>query len=200
MDRMRGFEERYQTGNTPWDHGIPDYNLTGLVESFPIAPCNVLDIGCGTGNNAIWLARRNFAVTGCDLSKTAIERARKKAQATGLDCCFLVADFLTDRIPNPPFGFVFDRGCLHSVKDAAERSGFSENVASCLEEGGLWLTITGNADEPTREIGPPQLTAAELIVAVEPCFEIISLTSGHFGSDQDNPPQAWICLLRKRKA
>jgi len=195
---MKSFEERYQNGDTPWNYGLPDRNLTELVESFPIKPCNALDLGCGTGTNSIWLAQQGFIATGCDISKTAIEMAKKKAAAAGVECTFLTIDFLSQSSPNSPFKFVFDLGCLHSIKDTQDRCLFVEKVASCLVSGGIWLDITGNADEPKRKVGPPRLSAAELITAVEPCFEVISLSSGHFGSAQEKPPKAWICLMRKR--
>lgn len=193
------FEERYRTGDTPWDHGTPDVNLIDLVEQRPISKCKALDVGCGTGNNAIWLAQQQFEVTGCDISQTAIEEAKEKASTSNINCSFIVADFLNDRIPGSPFGFVFDRGCLHSFDTVDERRRFAENVAWHLEEGGLWLTLAGNADEQDRESGPPQLTAAALVAVVEPYFEIISLTAGHFGSNQSDPAKAWICLMRKRE-
>ena len=193
------FEERYRKDDTPWDHGAPDTNLIDMVAQRPIPKCKVLDIGCGTGDNAIWLSRQHFTATGCDLSRTAIEKAKGKAAMSNVDCAFIVADFLKDRIPGSPFGFVFDRGCLHSVDTADERRRFAENVASHLEEEGLWLSLVGNADGQVREIGPPKLTAVELVAAVEPCFEIISLAAGYFGSDQSDPPKAWVCLMRKRK-
>ncbi len=192
------YEERYQTGNTPWDHGMPDSNLIAWVKRRPIEPCKVLDIGCGTGENSVWLARHGFTATGCDLSKTAIARARDKAVAAKVECTFHTVDFLEDHLPEQPFGFAFDRGCLHCIKDEADRRRFAKNVADHLTEAGLWLSLIGNADEPEREVGPPQLTAAEIAVAVEPRFEILSLEAGYFGSDQDHPPRAWICLMRKR--
>ena len=193
------FEERYRTDDTPWDHGTPDTNLIDLVMQRPIPKCKVLDVGCGTGDNAIWLARQHFVATGCDISRTAIEKAKGKAALSNVDCAFIVADFLTDGIPGAPFGLVIDRGCLHCVDTAEERSRFAENVVSLLEEGGLWLTLVGNADGPAREIGPPTFTASELIAAVEPHCEIISLAAGYFGSNQTDPPKAWVCLMRNRK-
>ncbi len=108
--------------------------------------------------------------------------------------------FLNNRIPGEPFGFVFDRGCLHSFDTDKERRQFAENVASHLEEGGLWLTLAGNADEKDRETGPPKLTAEELAASVKPYCEIITLTSGYFGSNQSDPPKAWVCLMRKRES
>ncbi len=192
------FEERYQTGNMPWDHGMPDGNLIAWVKQWPIEPCKVLDIGCGTGEDSIWLTRQGFHATGCDLSKTAVKQAQAKAAATGVRSIFIMADFLEGKLPGLPFGFAFDRGCLHCIDGKADRRRFAQNVADHLTEAGLWLSLIGNADEPEREVGPPQLTATEVAAAVEPCFEILSLEAGHFGSDQDGPPRAWICLMRKR--
>ena len=192
------FEERYRAGDTPWDHGTPDHNLIDIVREYAIAPCRALDIGCGTGENVLWLAENGFEATGCDISATAVDLARRKAAGGGLTCTFVAADFLQDTITAAPFGFAMDRGCLHSVGGADERARFAENVAAHLEPDGLWLTMAGNADEPKREVGPPQLTARELTAAVEPRFEILSLRSGCFGSDQPEPPRAWIGLMRRR--
>jgi SAM-dependent methyltransferase len=194
------FEGRYQSGDTPWDHGLVDYNLIDGVSRNGISLCRVLDIGCGSGENAIWLAQQGFDVVACDLSPTAIQRAKDKLLATEAEVYFLVADFLADSIPDSPFGFVFDRGCLHCMDDESERKSFVEKVSGLLEEGGHWLSLIGNADEGEREVGPPQLTASELVSIIEPHFEILSLSSGHFGSDQKVPPRAWICLMRKRES
>ena len=192
------FEERYRNGNTPWDHGLPDRNLTGVIESIPIVPCKVLDIGCGTGDNVIWLAQHGFMAAGCDLSSTAIKKAEEKAAAVGVECTFTVCDFLKDKVDGVPVNLVIDRGCLHTIDKTKDRRRFAQYVAASLEEGGHWIVMTGNADEPPREVGPPQLTAAELTAIVESCFEILSLTSTTFDSDMEEPPMAWLCLLRKR--
>jgi hypothetical protein len=85
------------------------------------------------------------------------------------------------------------------MENENERNRFVEKVAGLLVKEGHWLSLIGNADEGEREVGPPQLTATELVSAVEPHFEILSLRSGHFGSDQQVPPRAWICLMRKRE-
>lgn len=197
MDENR-FESRYRSGDTPWDHGMVDHNLIEMVEKYSIAPGRVLDVGCGTGENAIWLAQNGFSVVACDLSPTAIQKARDKLAATDVNVCFLVADFIADEIPAGPYAFIFDRGCLHCMEDDREQAAFIRKATELLGEGGCWLSMIGNADEGEREIGPPQLTAAEVVSLVEPCFEILSLTSGHFGSDQKDPPRAWICLMKKR--
>ncbi len=192
------FQRRYETGDTPWDAGRPDFNLIETIAAARIAPCPALDVGCGTGDNAVWLARNGFFVVGTDVSDVAVEKAKKKAETAGVTCRFQVADFLMDTIDGGPFGFLFDRGCFHSFHFESERIRFAQTAAAYLVPAGLWLTIAGNADEVRRGPGPPQRTAKEIVIAVEPYFEILRLQSTQFGSKRSNPPRAWRCLMRKR--
>ena len=193
------FKERYKAGDTPWDIGQPDSNLIQAVTTIPIKPCNALEIGCGTGDNAIWLSQHNFRVLGIDTSEIAIEKAGGKAAKANAKCAFLVSDILTSHIEGAPFGFAFDRGCFHTLDSDDERKKFAENVNGHLEEDGLWLSLLGNADEQRDGPGPPQRSARDIVNAVEPHFEILSLVTGHFGSNRPNPPRAWVCLMRKRR-
>ncbi len=193
------FKKRYESGDTPWDIGKADFNLIQTVTTAAIEPCKALDIGCGTGDNSIWLSQKNFAVVGIDTSEIAIEKAREKASKAKAQCTFQVTDFLTNRIAGAPFGLAFDRGCFHTVNSDAERLSFAENVAAHLKEDGLWLSLVGSADEQRHGPGPPQRTAGDIVNAVESYFEILSLASSHFGSNRPNPPKAWVCLMRKRR-
>jgi SAM-dependent methyltransferase len=193
------FKKRYESGDTPWDIGKPDINLIQTVTTMAIGPCKALDIGCGTGDNSIWLSQKGFQVTGVDISELAIQKAIEKASKANVKCTFMAIDFLTNKIRGRPFGFAFDRGCFHSLKSDEERIIFAENVAAHLEKDGLWLSLIGNADENRHGPGPPQRTARDVVNAVEPNFEILSLVSGNFGSNRPNPPKAWVCLMRKRR-
>ena len=192
------YRERYKSGDTPWDAGQPDFNLIEVVTQKPILSCKVLDIGCGTGDNSIWLAQNGFKVIGTDTSDIALQKAREKASKASVECKFELVDFLKNKIEGAPFGFVFDRGCFHSFSSGKDRKRFAENVADHLNEAGLWLTIVGNADEHRQGSGPPQRTAGDIVSAVEPYFEVLSLTSSHFGSNRPVPPRAWRCLMQKR--
>ncbi len=192
------YRERYKSGDTPWEAGKPDFNLIEIVTKNPIQSCKVLDIGCGTGDNCIWLAQNGFQVVGIDTSDEAIEKAKEKASKTKVECDFMIANFHKSKIQAAPFGFVLDRGCFHSFNSKDDRRQFAQNAANHLDNAGIWLTIVGNADEDRQGPGPPQWTAGEIILAVEPYFEILLLQSSHFGSNRPNPPRAWRCLLRKR--
>lgn len=197
-DSPSRFEDRYQSGNVPWDHKLPDSNLTALVNDGTIKPCRVLDVGCGNGDNSIWLAQHQFQVTGCDVSKTALAEAARRADAAGVSCNFHELDFLAHEVDGAPFELVVDRGCYHTFAAPGDRVRFVERVRDILLPGGLWLSMVGSNDGPVREVGPPRFPASDLVVKAEPFFELLSLRAGHFGSDQVEPPEAWIALLRRR--
>jgi SAM-dependent methyltransferase len=209
MSEELRFKQRYKSGewlrrhppggDTPWDIGKPDFNLIQTVAATPIKPCNALEIGCGTGDNAIWLSQQNFHVVGIDASEVAIEKAKLKAGETHVKCDFIVSDIMTSRIEGAPFGFGFDRGCFHTLGSDQERRRFAEIVHGHLGTDALWLSLIGNADEHREDPGPPQRTARDIVNAVEPYFEILSLVSGFFGSSRPHPPRAWVCLMRRRR-
>ncbi len=198
MKLKTNWHERYASGIIPWDTGRYDFNLGKIVTKVPIKPCKALEVGCGTGSNAIWLSRKGFSVTAVDIAEIAIQRAIKKVSKRGLRCKFYVADLMNERIGGSPFGFVFDRGCFHSFDSAKERSKYAKIMHSYLKRGGLWLTLIGSADDQPRDPGPPQRSARDITIAVEPYFKILSLYASHFDSNMQNAPKAWVCLMQKR--
>lgn len=193
------YQKRYKSGNTPWDVGRPDFNLMETVRGFPITACKALEIGCGSGDNSIWLAGQGFVVVGADVSGIALDKAGAKALEAKVDVDFRRADFLRNEIEGRPFGLIFDRGCFHSYDSDEERKTLARNAADHLEAGGLWLSLSGSADESRQGPGPPQRTAMEIVKAVESFFEILELKSSKFESNSPNPPRAWRCLMRKRR-
>jgi ribosomal protein L11 methylase PrmA len=155
-------------------------------------------MGCGTGIDAIWLASQKFDVTACDISEIAIEMARKNMSDDIINCHFHVLDCMHDPVPGAPFEFIFDRGYFHSNRTARSRKKLAKKIAETLTPGGLWLNISGSFDAPERETGPPRMKAKDIIYATEDQFKLLSLNATHFGSDQEDPARAWICLFRKR--
>ncbi|MGA8258988.1 MAG: class I SAM-dependent methyltransferase, partial [Arenicellales bacterium] len=135
------WNERYVTGDTPWDTGEPDGHLVKLVGSGAVAQGRALEVGCGTGTNALWLARHGFAVVGIDVAPAAVENARAKAADAKLDCRFERLDFLNDTVAGGPFDFVFDRGCFHVFDQHEDRRRFAARVAALLATGGRWLSL-----------------------------------------------------------
>jgi SAM-dependent methyltransferase len=191
------WNEHYASGQMPWDSDEPDPALVATVEAGTIPAGRALEVGCGTGTNALWLAAHGFDALGVDVSPLAIDRARAKMGDAAIACRFEVLDFLKDR-PEGPFDFVFDRGCFH-VFDAPEvRARFAALVAAVLTPGGLWLSLIGSTEGTPRDTGPPRRSARDIASAVEPALEIVQLRSIHFDPHLDMPPAAWLCLSRAR--
>jgi SAM-dependent methyltransferase len=168
--------------------------LVKFVESHAVAPGRALEVGCGTGTNAIYLAQHGFEVVGVDISPLAVNKARGKARE---GCRFETIDFLSEPPPGGPFQFVFDRGCFHTFDQDHERARFAQNVTAALVDGGTWLSLIGSTEGPPRDVGPPRRSAREVINAIEPSLEILQFRSGEFGVDGE-PLKAWLCLSRKR--
>lgn len=188
------WNERYASGELPWDTGTPEPLLLNFVTSGGVTPGRTLEIGAGTGTNAIWLAERGFDVLGVDVSSLAVERAKAKMDGRDLRCRFATLDFLAAPVPNR-FHFVFDRGCFHVFDEAVERARFAEQVAAALAPGGLWLSLIGSTEGSPREVGPPRRSAQEVALAIEPALEIVELRSAEF---RGHDAKAWFCLSRQR--
>jgi SAM-dependent methyltransferase len=191
------WNESYASGQLPWDTGHPEPLLVGYVGSGRIAPCPALEVGAGTGTNAIWLAERGFDVLGIDVSPLAVERATSRLKGDTLRCRFAVGDFLAEPPGTGPFGFVFDRGCFHVFAQAEERARFAANVAAVLAPGGLWLSLLGSTEGPARTDGPPRRSAREIVEAIEPALAIVELRAAEL---RDHDAKAWFCLSRRREA
>lgn len=198
MNTHDRFLDRYIEGHTPWVHEEPDFNLIEMIDNWPIHPCKTLEMGCGTGVESVWLAQKGFDVIAIDGSPIAIDIAKKAAMDSKVNCKFKIVDFVSDKISDNNFDFVFDRGFFHSFDSDEDRSIVAKKTAGLLSERGLWLTLMANADAPPRDSGPPPRTAKNIIDAVEPYFKLLSLNVSFFGNSQKNPPRIWICLMRKR--
>jgi len=189
------WNDSYASGEPPpWDTGMADPMLVEIVESHVVAPGRTLEVGCGTGSNAIYLAQHGFDVVGIDISPLAIEKARDNAHGR---CRFETVDFLSEATPGGPFEFVFDRGCFHVFDKARERTRFAEKVAAALVEDGLWVSLIGSTEGARRDQGPPRRSARDVMNAIEPSLEIVLLRSTEFTVDEEQL-KSWFCLSRKR--
>ena len=193
----------YASGELPWDSGEADRQLVELVTQRRVAAGRALEIGCGTGTNALWLASQGFQVHALDLAPLALERARKKSAAAKLaqgSVQFEQRDFLKgDELPRGSVQFVFDRGCFHVFDETADQQKFAARVAKLLAPGGLWLSLIGSTEGPAREFGPPRRSAREVMAAIEPELEIIEFRAIEFdGLPNELNPKAWHCLSRRR--
>ncbi len=196
------WEERYATDDIPWDSGAPSAQLQRILADHPIPTTTAIEIGCGTGTNAVFLARQGFSVTAVDVSPTAIAAARARAERAGVEIRFVVADLLAPPPPLPPADLVFDRAVYHVLR--REDVGATVRSLEAFTHPGSWLvTLTGNADDPAPEDapGPPRIRALDLCSELEPSFRLLELrayawtaTTGEHGRQ----PLGWSAVLRRR--
>jgi len=125
----------------PWNIETPPNQLVELVDSGKVTPRKTIDLGCGTGNYAIYLASRGFNVTGIDISPTAIKIAKEKAKKKGTTCNFLVANVLGDLSElKETFDFAYDWELLHHIFPE-QRNRYVENVYKLLNPRGKYLSV-----------------------------------------------------------
>lgn len=143
-----GIYRRIPLEKIPWNIETPPDALVELVESGKVKPCRTIDLGCGAGNYAIYLAGLGFDVTGVDSSPTAIKFARKKAERVGVTCSFVVADLLGDLHELwGKFVFGYDYELLHHFIPE-DRETYVKNVASLLSPGATYLSVCFSEEDP----------------------------------------------------
>lgn len=114
----RALEGYYRVGKAPWDTGVTPPELVALVEGYgALPPGRALELGCGTGTNAIYLARHGWEVAAVDLIDRAVDQAREKAAGAGVAVRLLHGDATRlDELDVPgPFDLFFDLSCYCGI-------------------------------------------------------------------------------------
>jgi SAM-dependent methyltransferase len=115
----------------------PDENLVSWCDRGLVRPGRALDLGCGPGRNAIFLAGRGFQVDAVDLSPAAIDWARERSQAAGADVTLHCGDAFTRSELTGPYDLVYDSGCFHHLPPH-RRVSYLALLERILTPGGLF--------------------------------------------------------------
>ena len=189
----------YRDGRHPkWDTGQPSADLRKAVEEGVIKPGRVVEFGCGTGTDAIYMASRGFDVTAIDISPSAIAQALGKARKAGIAVRFMLADAL-----NPPeigkFDFIYDRACYHEVR-GQNLEAYLETLRKASRPGTRMLLLAGNANGPDLGFGPPTVSEEELRFDFTPLFNIEWLRESRFEVYPPTAgfPLAWSVLMQRK--
>ncbi|HVV00898.1 MAG TPA: methyltransferase domain-containing protein [Verrucomicrobiae bacterium] len=172
------WEERYQTGDMPWEKGAPSPGLVDFLKQHPgISRGTVCVPGCGTGHDARAFAAAGFAAVGFDLAPSAIRLAKERTAAAGLSAKFYVGNFLKDE-PPMQFDWLFEHTLFCAI-DPSAREDYVKAVCRWLRPDGQYLAV--NYLIPDTD-GPPFGTTRD---------ELLSRFSPHFHLQQEWVPRSY---------
>jgi len=131
------YDAGYAVARMPWEIG-PRAELVELVRSGTVAPCRAVDLGCGTGANAVFLARHGFEVTGIDFSRVALAKARRAAERAGVELRLVADDLTAMRHRHAPFDLLVDYGSFDDITPS-RRDAYVTNVVPLAAPGARFL-------------------------------------------------------------
>lgn len=210
VNDIEKWNSRYVTGDTPWETGAPQQDMLRFFNTFIPTGSTVLDVGCGVGTNAEYLAGAGYKVSGIDVSVEAIAQAKKRAEKKNLKIEYAHINFLKEVHKIKRHSVIFDCAVFHifSEEEMAERLQFVDNVAKVCVSGGYWVNISCSKDGAeqitikSKVDPPPLLSLREIITAIEPHFEVVQIQKTLFPIDRPTQGKAtynaWISLFRKR--
>lgn len=119
-----------------WDTGITPPELVEFVQNHP--PANALELGCGSGTNAIFLAQNGWRVTAVDFSFLAISRAKRKSARLHLPINWICADVSNLSVIQETFNLILDIGCFHGLSHS-QKNKYIHQLKRLLSPGGTFL-------------------------------------------------------------
>lgn len=186
----------YQDGTAPWDIGRPQAAVVRLAAEGVFAG-TVLDVGCGTGENALHLAALGCSVLGVDVAETALALAREKAMGRGIEADFAVADaFQLGRLGRR-FETALDCGLFHTF-NSEERTEYVASLASAMQRDGTLYLLCFGSDGPNA--GPHPVHPEELRAAFHPRsgWEIAAIEPERIETRyHEHGVSAWLATIRR---
>jgi SAM-dependent methyltransferase len=191
---VSSFDVAYE-GSPTWDIGRPQPAVVRLEESGRIVG-SVLDVGCGTGENALYLASRGHEVEGVDLARRAIEQAEAKAGERGIDVAFEVRDALRLDELGRTFDTAIDVGLFHTLADE-ERLAYGRSLRSAVAPGGRCFVLCWSERNPWG-FGPRRVTHMELLGTFERGWTVDAIEDERLeGKLAGGSVHAWLASLTR---
>ena len=200
---IHNWEEHYRAGNPPWEDNRPNPSLVSLVTDHVQLSHTLLEVGCGHGHNAIALTKLGYRVIATDISKTAVARALSLAKEQNVRLDSRVLDVFNPGLLEHPIDVVYEKGVLHTFFSATSRESYIKAVSELLPEGGLWISVSGSAENADLEDDPdrhryPRLRLSDIVAPAEVWFEVVEVTQGVYGLEDQRAFKTWNCVMRRR--
>jgi SAM-dependent methyltransferase len=155
----------YRLGFAPWERRDVSESWRPLLDGpHAPAPGRALDVGCGSGRDAVCLAKRGWQVTAVDAVEKALDSARQRAAARGVEVQWVAADVAAlGRLGlKPGYDLLYDFGCIHGLSDVA-RKGAADGLTELAAPGAMLLITAFKAG---RGIALPRGMNREDVVAL----------------------------------
>jgi len=187
------WDARYSSTDQIWS-GNPNQRLVEQVAD--LAPGTALDVGCGEGADAIWLAARGWHVTGMDVSTVALDRAAKQAAKTGQEIADRIVWQQADMLTWDPAPLQFDLVSAQFIHlPTPERESLHRRLAAAVRPGGTLLIVGHHPSDMETLMGRPNLpgfyyTAEEIAATLAPdeWETILAAAPGRQTLDPDGQP------------
>jgi ubiquinone/menaquinone biosynthesis C-methylase UbiE len=191
------FDDSYIAGWAPWDIGRAQAEFVRLLEGGRIGG-RVIELGCGTGENALLFARSGLDVLGVDGSPEAIRQAQAKLAGADLSVTFVVGDVLDLGDDGERFDTATDSGVFHVFEDE-DRPRYASSVHRVLRPGGRLFILCFSEREP-GDRGPRRVTQRELRDTFTDGWTVDSIDAAHFDVHRGEPTEvaAWLASITRR--
>jgi cyclopropane fatty-acyl-phospholipid synthase-like methyltransferase len=187
-DLFTRMTDRYRTGDVPWDSDSPPPEVLELVATLPVG--RALDLGCGYGRTAIYLARLGWQVTAIDFVEQAIAEAQNRAAVANVTIDCHVAPLPDLSFLSPSYQLAIDVGCGHNFT-TAQLQMYQAELGRLLEVGGrfLWFArLQHDSDSGLDEVAMQAI--------FKPRFDLVHATYGETHMPDRSWHSAWFLFQK----
>ena len=188
----------HPTAGLPWEIGHHDKNIEEVLDC---QSGSVLELGCGSGNDAIWFAKKGFNVTAVDISEKEINLAKEKSK--GISNINYIIDDVHSFSTEEKFDIIYDRGCIHNNQDmVGDRSLqilFSK-LHQMLKDDGKIIILTGNPNHADHlQVAPTPVTIWTIEISSQNLFKIKLVKEIIFELNEGYEDSlGWLFILEKK--
>jgi len=186
----------YHDGPAPWQIGRPQPAVVRLAAAGAFVE-PVLDAGCGSGENALYIASRGVSVLGVDVAETAIELAREQADQQGVKAEFAVADALQLERLGRRFATVLDSGLFHTFDEQERRAYVASLLAVSEDDATVYVLCFSDqgADQGAHPVSQDELRTAFNSASG---WTIVSIEPDHIDTRDDKyGGPAWFATIKR---